>query len=194
MKKKLLAIGVVLSVLLFTVPLMAGSDLNLKVLNWQYDTILTPGFGFYDLNIGTLDVGWFVEHNFASLTWDVTDVPGGRDVWELEMAGIWDTQIFYDIDLGGCDPGPCQNPWAIRLGAGLGIPAVLRVGNVFGLEIDAPEIGIIISAGLVAPTWTVQAEAYYNGDDVGFMLSAHMDLFRLTDWIRGSTDKAVAIE
>lgn len=188
MKKALVltALAVMLVVGMLSIPAAAGPDLHLKLITYDGDWVLAPGFGVYYL--GTTPWGFKVEHsfvefNFESSTFGCSECDDGE--WRFTMAGVWDIMGFYDFDLGGCDPGPCDRG-AIRLGAGVGIPGFFGFSTTEGLELGAPELGIIVGIGYVwEHDFHIMAEAYWNGDDVGFGLSGHVDLFSIGDWIRG---------
>lgn len=179
----LLLIGVM--AVAFALPSVGGFDTHLKWIIYDHDSVLAPGVGVYYL--GTTPWGFRVEHSFVDLEFESSllgEVDEGE--WRVTAAGVWNIGLFYDIVLGGCDPGPCDDEDSIRLAAGIGLPGYFAFSTIEGLDIDVPDIGVLVGVGYVWPsTFSVMAEAYWNGDDMGYGLSFHADLFDLSDWIRG---------
>ena len=206
--KKVLLVAAMLSLMTMFVGVsaLAGPDLHLKLMSYNGDSVLAPGLGLYCL--GTTPWGFQVEHTLVGMAFLSRESDGCNDCEDggfgLYMSGLWDIQIFYDIPVGGCDAGPCDTGHAIRLGAGLGIPAWLSVSTIpsgswvenvvqSGVHLGASEIGVILSAGYVWPhDWSARGEVYWSGTSVGFGLSLHADVFSIGDWIRGNVPPAEA--
>ena len=187
-----------------SVGMFAGPDLHLKTIYYDGSSVIAPGVGLYYL--GTTPWGFMVEHSFVQLDFESAENGCGQcEIGEkrLEMAGVWDIQVLYDFPVGGCDPGPCDKE-TIRVGLGLAIPAYLGMSSIHGIQFGADEMGLVAGVGYVFDLFdgklkdcSVRGEVYWNWNrnDLGSALSFHVDVFSLSDWIRGRDVPAdVAIE
>ena len=189
--KRRLTLAVVVALVVGSVTLLAGPTLHLKYLKYDNSRMLAPGVGIYYL--GTTDWSYGLDLSFAYMTFESSPETCSEcddAEWRLTIGGMWDLQVYYDIPIGGCDPGPCDMG-AFRIGAGIAVPAYLGISNIEGFEVGADEIGGVLSLAYVWDSlWglkdaMLKGELYYAGEELGYGLSFHVDLFSLGDLIRG---------
>lgn len=203
MKKALILAAVLLAVSALA---FAGPDIHLKQMRYEDESILAPGFGIYWL--GTSPWGFMIEQSFVGVEFESAAKGCGEcedGEWRLVFASMWDAQVFYDLQFGGCEPGPCDENKSIRVGVGLGLPAYLGISSKYGVEFGGDEFGLVASLAYVVD-WEVvpfrylrdtqiKYEVYWNWvrNDLGSALSLHMDIFSLGDLIRGRKEAALDI-
>ena len=198
--KKVFA-AVLVAVLVVTIGLIAfaGPTFHIEKLTYTSDTgdlsVFAPGVGLNYL--GNTPWGFGTDFTFSGLAF--YSVASGCETcetgeWMLGSLGFWTFGPFYDFAVGGCDPGPCDTG-TIRLGAGIGIPLALWVSNVNGLWVTSEGTGLVLSASYIFPKdFSIKTQAYWDGDNLGYSIGLHVDMFSLGDWIRGNEDKGQTLD
>ena len=158
-------------------------------------SVVAPGFGVTYL--GNTAWGFGADYTFTGLVFN-SEV-SGCDVcddgeWIFGSLGMLVFGPFYDFAIGGCDPGPCDKG-VIRLGAGVGVPMVFWLSNQNGIWLESEGTGLALSASYIWPKdFSVKGEAYWDGDNFGYGIGLHVDLFSLGGWIRGNEDNGQTLD
>jgi hypothetical protein len=189
MKKVLVSI-----LLLFAIGLLAvaGPTYHIKSIVYDNYRLLAPGVGIQYNLAGPFSVG--ADYSFTYLTFE-SAASGCLECevgeWRLMTGGLIDAQLFFDIPVGGCAPGPCdRGVW--RLGAGFGIPNYFGISNIEGILFGGPEIGLMLSAARVFDNdFVIRGEVYWAGDKLGYGIGVHVDVFTLGELIRGPSEELI---